>query len=139
MLTTRTNILFYKGNKKNTLYLVFSTTKRSIYLIKNNPINATKSITFYLDQPLTSNPSSFDKNTVVLIRISPLTGALMLKTSLLINELTCLLGNTILLVVLCCLSVVCTRTCAHVIPLAVTGCVSALTCAPARAHTLGAI
>ena len=31
----------------------------------------------------------------------------MLKTSLLINELTCLLGNAILLVVLCSLSVVC--------------------------------
>ena len=33
----------------------------------------------------------------------------MFKTSLLINELTCLLGNTMLLVILCCLSVVCPR------------------------------
>ena len=33
----------------------------------------------------------------------------MLKTLLLINELTCLLGNVMGLVVLCCLSVVCPR------------------------------
>ena len=42
----------------------------------------------------------------VLRRIVPLAGASMLKTLLLINELTCLLGNAILLVVLCFLSVV---------------------------------
>ena len=39
--------------------------------------------------------------------IASLAGASMLKTSLLINELTFLLGNAILLVVLCSLSVVC--------------------------------
>ena len=44
---------------------------------------------------------------VMLRRIAPLAGASMLKTSLIINELTCILGNAILLVVLCCLSVVC--------------------------------
>ena len=54
----------------------------------------------------------------------------MLKTSLLINELTCRIGNAILLVVLCCFSVL--RT--HVIPLAVTGCVSAIPHAPASSH-----
>ena len=54
----------------------------------------------------------------------------MLKTSLLINELTCRIGNEIQLVVIYCLSVL--R--AHAIPLAVTGCVSALPHARARAH-----
>ena len=33
----------------------------------------------------------------------------MLKILLLINELTCLLGNTMRLVVICCLSIVCLR------------------------------
>ena len=33
----------------------------------------------------------------------------MLKMSLLINDLTCLLGNAMCLVALCCLSVVCPR------------------------------
>ena len=45
----------------------------------------------------------------MLRRIASLAGASMLKMSLLINELTCLLGNAILLVVFCCLSVVCPR------------------------------
>ena len=54
----------------------------------------------------------------------------MLKTSLLINELTCRIGNTILLVVICCLSA--PRTRAN--PLAVTGCVSALPRTHARTH-----
>ena len=54
----------------------------------------------------------------------------MLKKLLLINELTCRIGNAILLVVLCCLSALRPR----VIPLAVTGCVSALPRAPAHAH-----
>ena len=54
----------------------------------------------------------------------------MLKTSLLINELTCRIGNAILLVVICCLSVL--R--AHAIPLAVTSCVSAISHARMRAH-----
>ena len=54
----------------------------------------------------------------------------MLKTLLLINEITCRIGNAILLVVLCCLSALRTR----VILLAVTGRVSALLRAHARAH-----
>ena len=54
----------------------------------------------------------------------------MLKMSLLINELNCRIGNSILLIVICCLSVLCAR----VIPLAVTGFVSSLPCARARAH-----
>ena len=45
----------------------------------------------------------------VLRRIGPLEESLMLKTSLLINELTCLLDIAMRLVVLCCLSVVCPR------------------------------
>ena len=60
----------------------------------------------------------------------------MFKTSLLINELTCRIGNAILLVVICWLSAL--RACE--IPLAVTGCVSALsherTCAHYFAHYL---
>ena len=35
------------------------------------------------------------KEANVLRRIAPLTGALILKTLLLINELTCILGNAI--------------------------------------------
>ena len=54
----------------------------------------------------------------------------MLKMLLLINELTCRIGNAILLVVICCLSALCARD----IPLVVTGCVSALPRACARAH-----
>ena len=54
----------------------------------------------------------------------------MLKTSLLINELTCRIGNVVSLVVLYCLSALN----AHVIPLAITGCVYALPRAPACAH-----
>ena len=54
----------------------------------------------------------------------------MLKTSLLINELTCRIGNAILLVIICCLSALRARA----IPLAVTGCVSALPRARARTH-----
>ena len=53
----------------------------------------------------------------------------MLKTSLLINELTCRIGNAILLVLIPCLSALYV----HVIALAVTGCVSALPRARARA------
>ena len=56
----------------------------------------------------------------------------MLKTSLLINELTCKIGNVILLVVICCMSALRARE----IPLAVTGCVSALPRVRARAHYL---
>ena len=44
---------------------------------------------------------------VVLISMAPLAGASMLKTLLLINKLTCLLGNAMWLVVLCWLSDVC--------------------------------
>ena len=54
----------------------------------------------------------------------------MLKTSLLINERNCRIVNAILLVVICCLSTLCARA----IPLAVTGCVSALLRAHACAH-----
>ena len=54
----------------------------------------------------------------------------MLKTSPLINELTCRIGNAILLAVICCLSALCARA----IPLAVIGCLSALPCARVRAH-----
>ena len=54
----------------------------------------------------------------------------MLKTSLLINELTCRIGNEISLVVIFCVSALRAR----VIPLAVTGCVSALLDARALAH-----
>ena len=46
------------------------------------------------------------------------------------NELTCMIGNDISLVVICCVSVLRAR----VIPLVVTGCVSALLCAHARVH-----
>ena len=41
--------------------------------------------------------------------MAPLAGASMLKTLLLINEFTCLLGNTMWLVVICWLSDVCPR------------------------------
>ena len=54
----------------------------------------------------------------------------MLKTLLLINELTCRIGNAILLVVIFFLSALHTRA----ISLAVTGYVSALLRARARAH-----
>ena len=54
----------------------------------------------------------------------------MLKTLLLIHELTCRIGNVILLVVICCLSALHARA----IPLAVTGCMSALLRAGARTH-----
>ena len=54
----------------------------------------------------------------------------MLKTSLLINELTCRIGNAILLVVICCLSALRARA----IPLSVTGCLSALPCVRVCAH-----
>ena len=54
----------------------------------------------------------------------------MLKTSLLINELTYRIGNAILLVVMCCLSELHART----IPLTVTGCVSALPLARVHVH-----
>ena len=54
----------------------------------------------------------------------------MFKTSLLINELTCRIGNAILLVVICWLSALRAR----VIPLEVRGCVSALPRARARTH-----
>ena len=54
----------------------------------------------------------------------------MLKTLLLINEITCRIGNKILLVVICWFSAL--RAC--VITLVVTGCVSTLPHAPARAH-----
>ena len=54
----------------------------------------------------------------------------MLKTSLLINELTCRIGNEMSLVVIYCVSALCERA----IPLAVTGCVSALTHVRAHAH-----
>ena len=46
----------------------------------------------------------------------------MLKTSLLINELTCRIGNAILLVMIYCLSAIH----AHAISLEVTGCVSTI-------------
>ena len=49
----------------------------------------------------------------LLRRIAPLAGALMLNTSLLINDLTCLLGNAMWLVVLCCLSALRARTWFH--------------------------
>ena len=54
----------------------------------------------------------------------------MLKTSILINELTYSIGNEISLVVICCVSALRARA----IPLAVTGYVYALLCALARAH-----
>ena len=54
----------------------------------------------------------------------------MLKMSLLINELTCRIGNKIYLVVICCVSAFH----AHAIPLTVTGFVSTLLCAHVRAH-----
>ena len=53
----------------------------------------------------------------------------MLKTLLLINELTCRIGNAILFMVIFCLSALCARA----VPLAVTGCVSALPRARTRA------
>ena len=37
----------------------------------------------------------------MLIRIAPLAASVSVKTSLLINELTCRIGNTILLVMIC--------------------------------------
>ena len=46
---------------------------------------------------------------IVLRRMAPLAGAWMLKMSLLINELTFLIGNAMWLVVLCWLSAVCPR------------------------------
>ena len=54
----------------------------------------------------------------------------MLKTLLLINELTCRIGKAIYLVVICCMSAL--R--AHVNSLAVIGCVSAILRAHALAH-----
>ena len=54
----------------------------------------------------------------------------MLKTLLLINELTCRIGNVILLVVICCLSAL--RSCA--IPFSVTGFVPTLLRAHVHAH-----
>ena len=57
----------------------------------------------------------------------------MLKTSLIINELTCRIGNETSLVVICCLSALCARA----IPLAVTGCVSALLRACVHVHYFG--
>ena len=54
----------------------------------------------------------------------------MLEKSLLINDITCRIGNEISLVVICCVSALRMR----VIPLAVTGCVSALPRARVRAH-----
>ena len=54
----------------------------------------------------------------------------MLKTLLLINEITCRIGNKILLVVICCLSAIRARA----ISLAASGFVSALPRAPAHAH-----
>ena len=57
---------------------------------------------------------------------------LVLKTLLLINELTCRIGNAVSLLLISCLSALRAR----VVPLAVTGCVSALPCARARARAL---
>ena len=54
----------------------------------------------------------------------------MLKTLLLMNEITRSIGNVILLVVIFCLSALRARA----IPLAVTGCVSTLPRAGVRAH-----
>ena len=54
----------------------------------------------------------------------------MLKTLLLINDLTCRIGNDISLVVICGVSALRARA----IPLAVTGCVSALPRARAYEH-----
>ena len=54
----------------------------------------------------------------------------MLKTLLQINELTCRIGNAILLVVICCLSAIRARA----ISLAASGFVSALPRARAQAH-----
>ena len=61
----------------------------------------------------------------LLRRMTPLAVASMLKTLLLINDLTCLLGNAMLWwFSVGCLMVV-RALCARVIPLVVTGCVSA--------------
>ena len=54
----------------------------------------------------------------------------MLKMSLIMNELTCRIGNKISLVVICCVSAL--R--AHVIPFALKHCVSALPRAGAQTH-----
>ena len=54
----------------------------------------------------------------------------MLKTSLLINEFKCRIGNEISLVVICCVSALCVRA----IQLVVTGFMSALQRACAYAH-----
>ena len=54
----------------------------------------------------------------------------MLKTSLLLNKITCRIGNAILLVAICCFSALG----ACVVPLAVTGFLSALLRAHVRAH-----
>ena len=65
-------------------------------------------------------------NHILLRHLAPLA----VKTSLLINELTCRIGNAIWLVVIYCLSALCAR----VIPLVVACCVSAILYACARAH-----
>ena len=64
------------------------------------------------------------------MRLAPLAVRVGVKKLLLINELTCRIGNKIELVVICCVSALRTRA----ITLAVTGCVSALPRACARAH-----
>ena len=65
---------------------------------------------------------------------SAIGGSVGVKTSLLINELTCLLGNAILLVILCCLSVVCPRSVRMCDSIGGNGlCVGSPTCACARA------
>ena len=87
----------------------------SVYLFSEAP--AARAFSFYCLIPLKNSSEErlappekvYFFWTVLLRRIGPLVGTLMFKTLLLINELTCLLGNVIWLVVLCCLSVVCPR------------------------------
>ena len=71
--------------------------------------------------------------------MAPLAGASILKTSLLINELTCILGNTMGLVVLCWLSDVCPRSVRECDSIGGNGLCVRSPRAPVRAHNLRAI
>ena len=75
----------------------------------------------------------------VLRRMAPLVGASILKTSLLINELTCLIGNVMQLVVPCCLSDACPRSVHACDSIGGNGLCVRSPRVPVRAHALRAI
>ena len=71
--------------------------------------------------------------------MAPLAGASMLRTPLLINDITCLLGNTMGLVVLCFLSIACPRSVRACDSIGGNGLCVRSPRAPVRAHALCAI